>query len=221
MPRLRPPLSSQTWESDGFSRGHATSTCCTTVSVLEVSHLRDGCCSRKACACCSAAGRGSLRFPLSSTPLKHLAVPPELRASLPLLRSPAPASGPNGPRNAFAPLEECIHATALAGSPRRRVDEFTPGDRHPCRPREPCPLDVAHSGCCFRPSLSGYARSPSRLCSVAWTGLQVGHCCPFQEPCSSMGFWFPFEASLLLPPRPHTREIPDPAPGSLSGSVRV
>lgn len=60
-------------------------------------------CSRRARASCSAAGRDSLRFPLFATHLKHLAVPPELRASLPPPRSPASASGPNGPRNAHTP----------------------------------------------------------------------------------------------------------------------
>lgn len=49
--------------------------------------------SRWACASCSAAGRGSLRFPLLSTHLKHLAVPPELRA--PFLCSGRPLQPPD------------------------------------------------------------------------------------------------------------------------------
>lgn len=42
VPRFRPHLPSQTCQSDGLSQGRATSTCCATVTALEVSHLRDG-----------------------------------------------------------------------------------------------------------------------------------------------------------------------------------
>lgn len=102
VPRFRPHLPSQTRQPERLSLGHATSTCCTTVSVLEGSHLRDGsslgrlahvaalpdevrfvsrCCRSPEAPCDAPRAAGCLRLP----------------------QSPAAASGPSGPRNALHP----------------------------------------------------------------------------------------------------------------------
>ena len=219
-PRLRPHLPSQTRSHEVLPQGRATSTCCTTVSVLGVSHPLDG----------STLGW-----------LVHVAaLPDEIRSvshccsSSAVPRDTTRASGTPSPtpvtRGGFwdpavletlTPLEECIYRTAGSThaddrSSATRLDT----SRYPPFPPWCCaqrvlfsPLSVERSTLTFEVWLRPEDRAAGR------------HCCLGPTPSPSMGFWFPFEAlSPASAGAHHTRDGSDPVSFALAGwetSVRL